>query len=563
MKIALLTSDNIDGLIVSHRLFVDKIDLQAIVYEKKKVTVKAFVKRCVYLFLGRIGNIVFFGYNKIKIQSVGNINSEETMAVLREIRPDLIIVVGTRKLEPAIFNFPKYGTINLHSGILPYYRGADSEFWAMYNGEIDKIGVTVHYLDKELDSGDIILTEKQKVLAVDKHNNLRMKNLIVGAAKISEAVRKIEKNEITRYKQDTSLAVTYKTVTSKEIAGFYAYKRSFEKSRVSVKKSFGPEGMTVSENVAKRPSLLLEKPGDVRESGIFCLRIDADEYSENNFRSYYPVFKRYNKATSIFFSINSFKEAKGAIIDCKTMGVDIGSHGFYHHTYNDYESNRYNLIRAREFLEGLGIDAKGFVSPMGKWNRDLAKALEDEKFKYSSEFAYDYAGFPSYPIIDGRYSDVLQIPVFPVAPELFFEKGYAPGKIIEYYKEAIDMMRANGVPVIIYAHTNPKFQQVPDLLARICEYAVDRSGLEPISMTGFFEKWTKTNETFRIRRTPVSRVVNEMFVGAELREKASERVKKEVKIFLDYEIITPPEELRCGKLKKMLKLSARRFFKYN
>ena len=61
-------------------------------------------------------------------------------------------------------NIPKIGTINIHRGYAQSYRGLDSDLWAIYNEEFDKIGVTLHYVDEKLDNGRIILKKRVEIV---------------------------------------------------------------------------------------------------------------------------------------------------------------------------------------------------------------------------------------------------------------------------------------------------------------------------------------------------------------------------------------------------------------
>jgi len=73
---------------------------------------------------------------------------------------DVIVVYSmSQLLKENIFSIPKYGTINLHPALLPSYRGPNPDFWMYYNG-LKEGGVTVHYIDKGEDTGDIIYQEK-------------------------------------------------------------------------------------------------------------------------------------------------------------------------------------------------------------------------------------------------------------------------------------------------------------------------------------------------------------------------------------------------------------------
>ena len=334
---------------------------------------------------------------------------------------------------------------------------------------------------------------------------------------------------------------------------------------MSVLKEFGPEKLKVKEVVAERSSLGEYGRSLGWEPDIFCLRIDADEYTPDSFAAYYPLFDKCPEAFTVFFNANSFRDAGTEILRCRDIGLDIQSHAFYHYTYNDYASNRANISRAKEFFRGLGIDTVGFVSPTGRWNASLSKALEDEGYKYSSEFAYDYMAFPSYPLLGRRRSAVLEIPVFPVAPELFFEKDPAmcdTEKILEYYRSVIDEMIRHKLPVMIYAHTHPAMPKIPHILGEVLEYALSRKGLKPISMTGFFERWTKEITTASIEGNmpddtgmPPGEIL-----GRPVSRHFLDQMKYAAKAVLDFERITPEKELKCGMIKKMLKLLARRIF---
>ncbi len=80
----------------------------------------------------------------------------EALSIVERLQPELIVVAAYGKILPEeILNTPRYGSINVHSSILPKYRGAAPINWAILNGET-VTGVTIMYMAKELDAGDII-----------------------------------------------------------------------------------------------------------------------------------------------------------------------------------------------------------------------------------------------------------------------------------------------------------------------------------------------------------------------------------------------------------------------
>ena len=78
------------------------------------------------------------------------------LALVRELHPELIVVAAYGRILPEdILNTPPYGSINVHSSILPKYRGAAPINWAILNGE-SVTGVTIMYMAAQLDAGDVI-----------------------------------------------------------------------------------------------------------------------------------------------------------------------------------------------------------------------------------------------------------------------------------------------------------------------------------------------------------------------------------------------------------------------
>ncbi len=107
----------------------------------------------------------YFGaYNNLNLQddvihrklSAGSINSQEELDIMKEYKPDIILVFGTGILKDEIIDLCPGNIINLHLGLSPYYRGSGTNFWPLVNGEPEYVGATIHYLDKGIDSGAMI-----------------------------------------------------------------------------------------------------------------------------------------------------------------------------------------------------------------------------------------------------------------------------------------------------------------------------------------------------------------------------------------------------------------------
>src|SRR5439155_5560131 len=93
--------------------------------------------------------------NHIPVLEGGNLNGLLAAETLRKLEVDLGIVLGTRILKRSTFSIPRMGCINLHKGKVPEYRGMPPGFWELYDGR-SSAGVTVHFVDDGLDTGDIV-----------------------------------------------------------------------------------------------------------------------------------------------------------------------------------------------------------------------------------------------------------------------------------------------------------------------------------------------------------------------------------------------------------------------
>lgn len=144
-------------------------------------------------------------------------NSETTAEIIRGLCPDVIVLSNTRIIKPNIITLPKKGCLNLHMGKLPEYRGTASCFWELFNGE-KRGGVTVHFVDEKLDSGDIALEEYLEISSGDTEKSLYKKKLRLGAEMVKRAVDLIETGSYERKKQDISKARMYHWPTKEERA---------------------------------------------------------------------------------------------------------------------------------------------------------------------------------------------------------------------------------------------------------------------------------------------------------------------------------------------------------
>ncbi len=120
---------------------------------------------------------------------VASVNADETIAILKEINPDVVIVNGTRIISRNVLNSVPAKFINVHAGITPLYRGVHGAYWAIVQGDIKACGVTVHLVDARIDTGDVL---EQAVIPFGKEDNFTtypMLQLAVGIPLLKKAVR--------------------------------------------------------------------------------------------------------------------------------------------------------------------------------------------------------------------------------------------------------------------------------------------------------------------------------------------------------------------------------------
>jgi folate-dependent phosphoribosylglycinamide formyltransferase PurN len=90
-----------------------------------------------------------------RIHNVRDIHAQEVKNLLRSLEPDLGLIYGSPILKPELFEIPALGTLGIHHGKVPEYRGNKTTFWAMYNGE-PCAGVTIQKINSGLDTGSIV-----------------------------------------------------------------------------------------------------------------------------------------------------------------------------------------------------------------------------------------------------------------------------------------------------------------------------------------------------------------------------------------------------------------------
>jgi methionyl-tRNA formyltransferase len=113
---------------------------------------------------------------------------EQFLAKLRELKPDLMVVVAYGQILPqAMLDLPLHGCLNVHTSLLPKYRGAAPIQWAIANGETET-GVTIMKMDAGLDTGPMLATRRTPILATDDSARLHDRLAQLGAELLADTI---------------------------------------------------------------------------------------------------------------------------------------------------------------------------------------------------------------------------------------------------------------------------------------------------------------------------------------------------------------------------------------
>jgi methionyl-tRNA formyltransferase len=134
------------------------------------------------------------------------IRRPESVDLLRQLSPDLMVVVGYGQIIPqTIIDIPRFGILNVHASLLPEYRGAAPIQWAIANGE-RQTGVTIMQIDAGLDTGDMLLKSSVAIGPDETAPELSARLAPLGARLLNEVIAQIESGTTVREKQNDAEA---------------------------------------------------------------------------------------------------------------------------------------------------------------------------------------------------------------------------------------------------------------------------------------------------------------------------------------------------------------------
>jgi methionyl-tRNA formyltransferase len=157
-------------------------------FKKVIETDNKFFKNKVELYKELINKRTLISVNK------GNLNSSKCLKIIVNYNPDLIILCATSLIKGDLYSLFKRKIINFHAGLCQYYRGTGCNVWAIYYNHLDKIGCTIHFIDKKLDTGNIIIQARPSINKNDNSHLVGVKVAKLGANLVIKTINFYVKN---------------------------------------------------------------------------------------------------------------------------------------------------------------------------------------------------------------------------------------------------------------------------------------------------------------------------------------------------------------------------------
>jgi len=217
IKIIMLVGSGTSSKIMFHAL-QKEFTIEKVIVEKKLSKQKVIKNRMKRLGLLKVfGQVLFLIFNKflmkiskkqIKylkdkyhlddsgfdsdiVEHVESINDEETKKIIRDINPNVIVVNGTRIISTEILTSTQAIFLNTHVGITPKYRGVHGGYWALVEQDYRNCGVTVHEVDRGIDTGNIIYQDRITIGNYDDFNTYPYHQIAKAIPLMKQAIRDI------------------------------------------------------------------------------------------------------------------------------------------------------------------------------------------------------------------------------------------------------------------------------------------------------------------------------------------------------------------------------------
>lgn len=163
-----------------------------------------YLCRYLYIMLFNRKYLIKFVINKYNIEEIvlpnNNLNSPESINYIKKIKPDLIISISANQIfKKELLDLPRYRCLNLHTALLPKYKGLMPAFWALKNDE-PEAGVSVFFIDEGIDTGDILVQKTIPIEPDDTLDKLIHKTKKLGMDSLLRAINMIESKNLKTFK---------------------------------------------------------------------------------------------------------------------------------------------------------------------------------------------------------------------------------------------------------------------------------------------------------------------------------------------------------------------------
>lgn len=157
---------------------------------------------------------------KVPLHECADVNSEEFLKLLRDLGVEFIVSIsGTQLYKRKLREQTPWGIVNCHGALLPRYRGLMPSFWTLANDE-KMGGVSVHYVDKKLDNGPILVQKSYRIHAHDTLEDVMARSKDLAAEAIIECVKKVEAGNPELMPNPISEMTHYSMPTKEDVERF-------------------------------------------------------------------------------------------------------------------------------------------------------------------------------------------------------------------------------------------------------------------------------------------------------------------------------------------------------
>ena len=168
---------------------------------------------------GRDVKQVLAGQRVQIIEIKGSVNTEESLAVIRSLEPALCIsITGNQIFKKPLLEIPRLGTLNLHTALLPKYRGLMPSFWVLKNKE-KQTGVSVFFVDEGIDSGPILVQKTINIENMSQWDLIRMTKFL-GMEAIIEGIELIQSGDFELIPNEENESTYYSFPTRQDVIEF-------------------------------------------------------------------------------------------------------------------------------------------------------------------------------------------------------------------------------------------------------------------------------------------------------------------------------------------------------